>query len=88
MQLSSRDLVALPPLDTLFLKKWQTDGFYSIYKAVKVAKDDWRVHWNENGQWTQKFCHFSDESFLKLLRKNDYLVSEVPMFNTDEFNFD
>lgn len=88
VQLNSRDLEALPQLDTLYLKKWQTDGFYSLYKAVKVAHDDWRVHWHKEGEWSQQFCPFTDESFLKLLRKNDYLVSEVPMYDTDEFNFD
>ena len=88
IQLNSRGIESIPPLDTLYLKKRQTDGFCSLYKAVKVARDDWRVHWFAKGEWSQKFCHFTDESFLKLLRKNEYLISEVPMCNTDEFNFE
>lgn len=88
MRLRGQDLTELPKENTLYLKKWQANGYYPICRAVRVYEDEWHVWSQKGGEWSRTFLVFNDENFLYILRNNNYLVSDTQMCNTDEFNFE
>lgn len=88
MQLRSVEITELPDREVLYLKKWQGNNFYPLYKATKVGFDEWHVHPLKNSGWSQSFCTYTNSSFLYLIRNNGYLVTDFPMHNDDKFNFE
>lgn len=87
MQLRGYTLTELPNLEVLYLKRWQSNGYYPLEKAIKAEDGKWHVHWLKEFGWSQGFATYTDEGFLFCLRNNSYLVSDSPMSDTKEFNF-
>lgn len=87
MQLRGTEVKELPNKEVLYLKKWQSNGFYPLEKAVRVG-NEWHVYNSKVGGWSKSFLTYTDSSFLYLLHNNCYLVTDFPMHNEDEFNFE
>lgn len=86
MQLRSKDITEIPALGVLFLKKWQSNGFYSIEIAERTS-DGWSTYCIK-GNRKCGIVSYTDKEFLYKLQNNLYLVSDIPMKNTNEFNFE
>lgn len=86
MQVKSTELKNLPNRERLFLKKWQSNGFYPIEIAERNP-DGWFTFSVKNGR-TCGALFYMDKIFLLKLQKNLYLVSDTPMKNINKFNYE
>lgn len=87
MQLSGIEVKELPNKEVLYLKKWQSNGFYPLEKAIRVG-NEWHVYNSKINGWSRSFCTYTDSAFLYMLHNNCYLVTDSPMHNEGEFNFE
>lgn len=87
MQIRSVEIKELPTEGVLYLKKWQSNGFYPLEKAVKVG-NEWHIHGSKINGWSRSFRTYTDSAFLYMLHNNCYLVTDSPMHNEGEFNFE
>lgn len=87
MQLKGYEIKELPDKGVLYLKKWQGNGFYPLEKAEKTDKG-WRLYSKKVYGWKLILATYTDTLFLYMLRNNDYLITDYPMTNEDDFNFE
>lgn len=87
MQLRSVSITETPTDEVLYLKTWQSNGFYPLYIAEKTSDNKWRVFVDKNGRKSGMRI-LTDTEFLFMLQNNLYLVSSNPMHNDREFNFE
>ena len=87
MQLRGTEVKELSDKEVLYLKKWQSNGFYPLEKALRVG-DEWHVYNRKVTGWSWSFLTYTDSSLLYMLHNNCYLVTDSPMHNEGEFNFE
>lgn len=76
----------LPNKEVLFLKKFQNNNFFPLEKAVRTPIG-WNVFPHKHDGWSQNCLFYTDERFLFMLKNNLYLVTDYPMKDDNEFNF-
>lgn len=87
MQLRSTEIKELPANEVLYLKKWQSNKYYPIEVAERVI-DGWITYCVSPDGRKMGTLSYTDRAFLYKLQHNIYFVSDTPMSNTEEFNFE
>lgn len=86
MRLRSEEITELPIRGVLFLKKWQSNGYYPMEIAERTS-DGWITYCTKGGRKCG-VTSYTNREFLYKLQNNLYLLSDAPMKNTNEFNFE
>ena len=87
MRLHSNEVVEVPDVETIYLKKWQSNGYFPIEIAERTP-NGWKVYYTNNRGKKYGFSSYTDKTFLYKLKSNPYLISDTPMCNENVYNFE
>lgn len=85
MQLKSINIKAMPDSKRLWVKRWQQNGYYPINLYEQDETHGGYYLLSSKGRRT---FYYDEQKFMFFLRNNYSLVSDVPMKNEKEFNFE
>ena len=88
MQLRSTDVISIPSnIDVLYLKKNKVNGLHPILIAERRPYGWETYSINVNGD-KYGFSSYSEYSFIGMLRGNHFLISDIPMKDSQNFNYE
>lgn len=82
------DITSVPDLDVFYVKRWQSNGFYPVYKIVReggIWKEYWKLHLPQPSLIT---TYHDEKRLLYFLQNNPMNVSECEMKDDKHFNFE
>ena len=85
MHLKSFDVESMPTASRLWVGHWQQNGFYPIdlYERVEVHGGYHLVTRSGN-----RTFYYDEERFMFFLKNNLSIISDKPLKNEREFNFE
>ena len=75
----------MPDSKRLWVKRWQQNGYYPINEYVYDEIHEGYYLLSSKGRRT---FYYDEQKFMFFLRNNYSLVSDIPMKNEKEFNFE
>lgn len=85
MHLKSYDVENFPTAPRLWVKRWQQNGFYPInlYEKDEIHGGYYLV--TRSGKRT---FYYNEKTFMFFLKNNLSIISDKPLKNEREFNFE
>lgn len=85
MHLKSYDVENFPTAPRLWVKHWQQNGFYPI---DRYEKDDIHGGYYLVTRSGNRTFYYNEKTFMFFLKNNLSIISDKPLTNEREFNFE
>lgn len=85
MHLKSYDVESFPTAPRLWVKHWQQNGFYPI---DRYEKDDIHGGYYLVTRSGKRTFYYNEKTFMFFLKNNLSIISDKPLTNEREFNFE
>lgn len=85
MHLKSFDVERIPTASNLWVKSWQQNGFYPI---SLYTKDKTHGGYHLISRSGNRTFYYDEERFMFFLKNNLSIISDKPLKNEREFNFE